>query len=66
MQAMGVTLSTWKKCKRKKRYRKCTMALKHLDKLNSKGHDVHAYECPICGYWHVGHKNLYPPDCGQQ
>lgn len=55
-QARGVPLALWNKCRRKRRYKGCVSAQKYADELIQKGEDVHAYECPICGNWHVGHR----------
>ena len=54
-QAQGVTFGLWEKCHNKKPYDKCRTAQRTANKMMYAGHDVHVYECPICGKWHVGH-----------
>lgn len=42
-------------CRGKKRHRNRDGALIHMRKLKEPG--MHAYKCPQCRKWHIGHTN---------
>lgn len=50
-------------CERKIRYRKQLTALKELKSIARTGKiippNAHAYKCPYCDGWHLGHNKLY-------
>ena len=41
-------------CRRKRKYSWKEAQIRAL-RQNAKGEYLHAYECPVCGGWHVGH-----------
>lgn len=44
-----------KACTGKVRHRDQTAAVSHSARLNRGGEQTHAYTCPHCRGWHVGH-----------
>ncbi len=53
----AVPLHVWNKCQSKRGYKDWRLAELARKKLTHKGErGLHSYECPICGLWHVGHR----------
>jgi hypothetical protein len=49
------TPDEYMKCARKRRYVHLKSTHNVIEKAAKEGHNIQAYECPYCGYWHVGH-----------
>lgn len=55
-----VGIKKWKECGLKIQYRNKKRATNCLNKIRKRGlivpNNAHAYLCPQCSYWHLGHK----------
>jgi hypothetical protein len=50
---------TWNMCRRKKQYKTYQRAIKDENILRCNlSQNVHIYECPLCGKWHIGHETI--------
>lgn len=59
-ELVSVGYATWNMCRRKKSYPTYRHALSDENTLRlNKRQQVHIYECPLCGKWHIGHEKEF-------